>query len=241
MDNNQQDGPDPLYLPLSEAIPVDALEKKPSWRGWIHTGVLPIVIAGGIILIVLAHGAIPKVAASIFFASSFLLFGNSALYHRFNWKPKAKITLKRIDHANIFLLIAGSYTPMAILALPASKGLVLLVAVWIGAVLGIGFRIFWINAPRWLYVPLYVLLSWAAMFYVADFFAFNAVAMSLILTGGICYTIGAVIYGIKKPNPIPGHFGFHEIFHALTVIAFICHWVAALQVSMHPLLGSLGN
>ena len=192
-------------------------------------------------MIVLAHGAIPKVAASIFFASSFLLFGNSALYHRFNWRPKVKITLKRIDHANIFLLIAGSYTPMAMLALPSEKGLVLLVAVWIGAVLGISFRIFWINAPRWLYVPLYVLLSWAAMFYVVDFFSFNAVAMSLILIGGLCYTAGAVVYGIKKPNPFPGHFGFHEIFHALTVIAFICHWVAVLQVSMQPLLGSLGN
>jgi len=241
MDNTQQDSPDPLYLPLSETVPADALEKKPSWRGWIHTGVLPIVVAGGIILIVLAHGAIPKVAASIFFASSFLLFGNSALYHRFNWRPKVKITLKRIDHANIFLLIAGSYTPMAMLALPADKGLVLLVAVWIGAVLGISFRIFWINAPRWLYVPLYVLLSWAAMFYVVDFFSFNAVAMSLILIGGLCYTAGAVVYGIKKPNPFPGHFGFHEIFHALTVIAFICHWVAVLQVAMQPLLGSLGN
>jgi hemolysin III len=241
MDNTQQDSPDPLYLPLSETVPADALEKKPSWRGWIHTGVLPIVVAGGIILIVLAHGAIPKVAASIFFASSFLLFGNSALYHRFNWRPKVKLTLKRIDHANIFLLIAGSYTPMAMLALPADKGLVLLVAVWIGAVLGISFRIFWINAPRWLYVPLYVLLSWAAMFYVVDFFSFNAVAMSLILIGGLCYTAGAVVYGIKKPNPFPGHFGFHEIFHALTVIAFICHWVAVLQVSMQPLLGSLGN
>jgi len=241
MDNTQQDSPDPLYLPLSETVPADALEKKPSWRGWIHTGVLPIVVAGGIILIVLAHGVIPKVAASIFFASSFLLFGNSALYHRFNWRPKVKITLKRIDHANIFLLIAGSYTPMAMLALPAHKGLVLLVAVWIGAVLGISFRIFWINAPRWLYVPLYVLLSWAAMFYVVDFFSFNAVAMSLILIGGLCYTAGAVVYGIKKPNPFPGHFGFHEIFHALTVIAFICHWVAVLQVSMQPLLGSLGN
>ncbi|NDC19682.1 MAG: hemolysin III family protein, partial [Microbacteriaceae bacterium] len=114
-------------------------------------------------------------------------------------------------------------------------------AVWIGAVLGISFRIFWINAPRWLYVPLYVLLSWAAMFYVVDFFSFNAVAMSLILIGGLCYTAGAVVYGIKKPNPFPGHFGFHEIFHALTVIAFICHWVAVLQVSMQPLLGSLGN
>jgi len=241
MENTQQDSPDPLYLPLSETVPADALEKKPSWRGWIHTGVLPIVVAGGIILIVLAHGAIPKVAASIFFASSFLLFGNSALYHRFNWRPKVKITLKRIDHANIFLLIAGSYTPMAMLALPAEKGLVLLVAVWIGAVLGISFRIFWINAPRWLYVPLYVLLSWAAMFYVVDFFSFNAVAMSLILIGGLCYTAGAVVYGIKKPNPFPGHFGFHEIFHALTVIAFICHWVAVLQVSMQPLLGSLGS
>jgi hemolysin III len=241
MDNTQQDSPDPLYLPLSETVPADALEKKPSWRGWIHTGVLPIVVAGGIILIVLAHGVIPKVAASIFFASSFLLFGNSALYHRFNWRPKVKITLKRIDHANIFLLIAGSYTPMAMLALPADKGLVLLVAVWIGAVLGISFRIFWINAPRWLYVPLYVLLSWAAMFYVVDFFSFNAVAMSLILIGGLCYTAGAVVYGIKRPNPFPGHFGFHEIFHALTVIAFICHWVAVLQVSMQPLLGSLGN
>jgi hemolysin III len=241
MENNQQDSPDPIYLPLSETVPADALEKKPSWRGWIHTGVLPIVIAGGIILIVLAQGAIPKLAASIFFASSFLLFGNSALYHRFNWKPKMRITLKRIDHANIFLLIAGSYTPMAMLALPSSTGLVLLIAVWIGAILGISFRIFWINAPRWLYVPLYVLLSWAAMFYVADFFAFNAVAMSLILIGGICYTVGAVVYGMKRPNPIPGHFGFHEIFHALTVIAFLCHWVAVLQVSINPLLGSLGN
>jgi hemolysin III len=241
MVNTQQDIPDPLYLPLSETVPADALEKKPSWRGWIHTGVLPIVVAGGIILIVLAHGVIPKVAGSIFFASSFLLFGNSALYHRFNWRPKVKITLKRIDHANIFLLIAGSYTPMAMLALPSEKGLVLLVAVWIGAVLGISFRIFWINAPRWLYVPLYVLLSWAAMFYVVDFFSFNAVAMSLILIGGLCYTAGAVVYGIKKPNPFPGHFGFHEIFHALTVIAFICHWVAVLQVAMQPLLGSLGN
>ena len=241
MENNQQDSPDPIYLPLSETVPADALEKKPSWRGWIHTGVLPIVIAGGIILIVLAQGAIPKLAASIFFASSFLLFGNSALYHRFNWKPKMRITLKRIDHANIFLLIAGSYTPMAMLALPSSKGLVLLIAVWIGAILGISFRIFWINAPRWLYVPLYVLLSWAAMFYVADFFAFNAVAMSLILIGGICYTVGAVVYGMKRPNPIPGHFGFHEIFHALTVIAFLCHWVAVFQVSINPLLGSLGN
>jgi hemolysin III len=151
-----------------------------------------------------------------------------------------RVALKRIDHANIFLLIAGSYTPMAMLALPKDKGLVLLITVWVGALVGVFFRVFWINAPRWLYVPLYVALGWAAMFYVADFFAFNAIAMTLILAGGLCYTAGALIYGMKKPNPFPGHFGFHEIFHSLTVIAFICHWVAALMVCMNPLAGSLG-
>ena len=235
-----QESPDPLYLPVTETVPETALDPKPSWRGWIHTGVMPIVIAGGIVLLVLAHGVIPKVAAAIFFGSSFLLFGNSALYHRFNWKTKMRVALKRIDHANIFLLIAGSYTPMAMLALPKDKGLVLLITVWVGALVGVFFRVFWINAPRWLYVPLYVALGWAAMFYVADFFAFNAIAMTLILAGGLCYTAGALIYGMKKPNPFPGHFGFHEIFHSLTVIAFICHWVAALMVCMNPLAGSLG-
>lgn len=241
MTPSQNELPEPVHLPLSEATSLTDSEKKPSWRGWIHTGVLPIVIAGGIVLIVLAHGLIPRIAANVFYLSSLLLFGNSALYHRINWKPKVKVALKRIDHANIFLLIAGSYTPMAMLALPADKGIVLLSAVWIGASLGIGYRIFWITAPRWLYVPLYVLLSWAAMFYIVDFFAFNALAMWLILIGGICYTVGAVVYGIKKPNPFPKHFGFHEIFHALTVIAFICHWVAVLQVCLAPLSGSLAG
>jgi hemolysin III len=237
MDNQT---PDPLYLPLSETVPADALERKPSWRGWIHTGVLPVVIAGGIILLVLANGIPAKLAATVFFVGSFLLFGNSALYHRFNWKERTKKILKRIDHANIFLLIASSYTPMAVLALPRDKGIVLLITVWAGALLGIFFRVFWISAPRWLYVPLYVALGWAAMFYVVDFYSFNGIAMNLILIGGLCYTVGAVIYGFKGPNPFPGHFGFHEIFHTLTVIAFICHWVAVLLVSLTPLGTSLG-
>jgi hemolysin III len=152
-----------------------------------------------------------------------------------------RVALKRIDHANIFLLIAGSYTPMAMLALEKDKGVVLLLSVWIGALVGVFFRVFWINAPRWLYVPLYVGLGWAAMFYIVDFLNFNVVAMVLILAGGLCYTAGAVFYGLKRPNPFPGHFGFHEIFHSLTVIAFMCHWVAVLLVSLNPLVGSLGN
>jgi len=192
-------------------------------------------------LLVLAHGIPAKLGATVFFVGSFLLFGNSALYHRFNWKPKLKVILKRIDHANIFLLIAASYTPMAILCLPKDHGIMLLIMVWTGALIGIFFRVFWISAPRWLYVPLYVGLGWVAMIYVVDFYNFNALAMNLILGGGLCYTLGAVIYGIKKPNPFPGHFGFHEIFHTLTVLAFICHWIAVLIVSTNPLGTSLGG
>lgn len=229
-----------MSMPISEGFREPAADVKPSWRGWIHTGVLPIVIAGGIVLIVLADGVVAKVASAIFFASSFLLFGNSALYHRFNWKPKTKLALKRIDHANIFLLIAGSYTPITLLALPQEKALVLMIAIWGSAVLGISFRVFWINAPRWLYVPIYIAMGWGAIAYVVDFMNANAPMMILILSGGLAYTIGAVVYGLKKPNPFPGHFGFHEIFHSLTVLAFMSHWTAALLIALAPAAGSFG-
>src|SRR5690606_19430300 len=127
-------------LPLLEAAAVDAaVEIKPSWRGWIHAATFPISIAAGIVLIVLADGAAAKWASAVFMASSLLLFGNSALYHRFNWGPVTKVVLKRIDHANILLLIAGTYTPIAVLALPPEKGVLLLALVWSGALLGILF------------------------------------------------------------------------------------------------------
>ncbi|QHC59407.1 hemolysin III family protein [Rathayibacter sp. VKM Ac-2760] len=211
-----------------------ATETRPTWRGWIHAGLFPLAIAAGIVLVTLADGAPAKWAATVFAASSLLLFGNSALYHRFDWSPRTKIILKRIDHANIFLLIAGTYTPLAALALPPSQGTLLLVLVWAGALLGIGFRVFWISAPRWLYVPLYLLLGWAAVMYLGPLFEASAAMMVLVLVGGLCYTVGAVIYGLKRPNPVPGVFGFHEIFHALTAVAFLCHWTAALIVCLHP-------
>jgi hemolysin III len=216
-------------------------ETRPTLRGWLHAGILPIVIAGGVLLIVFGEGAAAKVAGSIFFACSFLLFGNSALYHRFNWKPKTKLALKRIDHANIFLLIAGSYTPITMLALPFEQGLFLLIAIWSLTLLGIGFRVFWIGAPRWLYTVIYVGMGWGAIVYVRDFMAANLPMMILILAGGLAYTIGAVVYGLKRPNPIPKHFGFHEIFHALTVLAFGCHWTAALLIGLAPLDGSFAG
>lgn len=213
----------------------NAAEVKPRWRGWIHAGTFPIAVAGGIVLISLAHGALAKWASAVFMLTSMLLFGVSALYHRIDWKPETKQLFRRLDHANIFLLIAGTYTPIALLALPPSKGVLLLVLVWAGALLGIGFRVFWIGAPRWLYVPLYVLLGWAAMMYIVDIAHANLAAMVLVIVGGLLYTAGSVVYGFKKPNPVPGVFGFHEIFHSLTVIAFLCHWAAALLLALDPI------
>lgn len=227
----------PLHLPLAENFE-SAEDAKPSWRGWIHAGVLPIAIAGGIILVVVADGLTAKIAAAVFFASSILLFGTSAIYHRFNWQPKTKKALKRFDHANIFLLIAGSYTPITLLALPQDKGLLLMVAIWITALLGIGFRVFWLGAPRWLYVIIYIVMGWAAVVYLPDFINVNLTMMVLILAGGLMYTIGAVFYALKKPNPVPGHFGFHEIFHSFTVLAFLCHWTAVLIICLNPVAGS---
>jgi hemolysin III len=173
-------------------------------------------------------------------ATSLLLFGNSALYHRFNWGPKTFAVLKRIDHANILLLIAGTYTPIATLALPPEKGLLLLILVWSGALLGILFRVFWVDAPRWLYVALYVVLGWAAVMYIVDLMKANAAMMILVIIGGVLYTAGAVVYAVKKPNPWPGSFGFHEIFHVCTVLAFLCHWTACLLIALEPLSPSLG-
>jgi hemolysin III len=213
-------------LPLAEI--------KPSWRGWIHAATFPVTIAAGIVLLCLADGVAAKVACAVFMLTSMLLFGNSALYHRLDWSPRAKLLLKRIDHANIFLLIAGTYTPLAVLALPPAQGTLLLVLVWSGAALGIAFRVFWIGAPRWLYVALYLALGYAALMYIVPLVQASVAMMVLVFVGGLFYTIGAVVYGLKRPNPFPGRFGFHEIFHACTVLAFVCHWTAVLVIALAP-------
>ena len=126
------------------------------------------------------------------------------------------------------------------LALPPGKGTLLLVLVWSGAIAGILFRVFWIHAPRWLYVALYLLLGWAAVMYIVDLMNANLAMMILVIVGGLLYTAGAIVYAMKKPNPWPGHFGFHEIFHVCTVLAFLCHWTACLLIAIDPLRPSLG-
>lgn len=200
---------------------------KPKLRGWLHAAMFPIALAAGIVLVALADTTKARVASAIFAASAALLFGTSALFHRGNWSPKIHGLLRRLDHSNIFLIIAGTYTPFAVLVLPESKGRVLLWIVWIGALAGIAFRVLWVGAPRWLYTPVYVALGWVAVFYMPDFLREGGVAVFvLILVGGIFYSVGALIYGLKRPNPSPRWFGFHEVFHALTVAAFVVHYVA---------------
>ena len=223
------------HLPLLEESDDDARpEAKPTWRGWIHAATAPVAAVAGLVLVALANGPEARWACVVFALTSILLFGNSALYHRVNWSPRVKLALKRVDHANIFLLIAGTYTPLALLALPSSQGIVLLSVVWAGALLGVAFRVFWIGAPRWLYVALYLVLGWAAVAFFVPLFQADAAMMVLVAVGGLLYTAGAVCYGLKRPNPFPGRFGFHEIFHTCTVLAFLCHWTATLLIALHP-------
>ncbi|WP_375389369.1 hemolysin III family protein [uncultured Amnibacterium sp.] len=227
--------PEAPHLPLvEEAEDAAHLEAKPTWRGWIHAVTAPVAVVAGLVLVALANGAEARWASVVFALTSILLFGNSALYHRVDWSPRVKVALKRVDHANIFLLIAGTYTPLSLLALPPSQGVVLLVAVWGVALLGVVFRVLWVGAPRWLYVPIYVGLGWAAIAYIVPLFQANAAMMVLVVVGGLLYTVGALAYGFKRPNPFPGRFGFHEIFHTCTVLAFLCHWTATLLIAMHP-------
>lgn len=224
-----------LHLPLLDAELHDqAVEPRPTWRGWIHAGTLPVAIAAGIVLIVLADGARATIAAAVFAVCSWLLFGISALYHRFDWKPSTKVALKRFDHANIFLLIAGTYTPISLVALPPSKGWVLFGVVWGAALLGIAFRVFWIRAPRFLYVALYIALGWGAVMFIGDLLRADVAMMVLVIVGGLFYTVGAVFYALKRPNPWPGAFGFHELFHVCTVLAFLCQWTGILLICLNP-------
>lgn len=233
LDRPAEQGTPLPHVPLTEDAD-EHPDPRPTWRGWIHAVTSPVALAAGILLVMVAQGPEAKWASAVFGLTSLLLFGNSALYHRIAWSPPVKRTLKRIDHANIFLLIAGTYTPISLLALPPGPGIVLLVAVWSGALLGIAFRVFWIGAPRWLYVPIYVGLGWAAVVDFPALWTANAPMMALVLAGGALYTAGALVYALRRPDPFPARFGFHEIFHACTVLAFLCHWTAALLIALDP-------
>ena len=202
---------------------------KPGMRGWLHAGMFPLALVGGIVLVAISRSPSTAGACSVYAASALLLFGTSAVYHRGTWGPRGEAVLRRLDHANIFLIIAGTYTPLAVLLLPAHGQVVLLSLVWAGASAGIAFRVWWIRAPRWLYTLCYIALGWAAVFYLPGFARTGGPAIVvLVIAGGLLYTAGAVVYGLKRPDPSPRWFGFHEVFHALTITAFTAHYTAIL-------------
>ncbi|MFG2135694.1 hemolysin III family protein [Streptomyces sp. NPDC048650] len=228
--------PAPSAAGAVSAVAAVTAPLKPRLRGWLHAGMFPAALLSGVLLTALADSPRGRLACAIYTLSACLLFGISALYHRGNWSPRTDGILRRLDHANIFLIIAGTYTPLTMLLVPGTRGQVLLWAVWAAALAGIAFRVFWVGAPRWLYTPCYIAMGWAAVFFLPDFLRTGGVAvLVLVIVGGLLYSAGGVIYGIKRPNPSPRWFGFHEVFHSLTLAAFIVHYVGiSLVAYSHP-------
>ena len=204
--------------------------EKPKLRGIVHLVMSPLSLVAGLTLITLANELRGRITLGIFTLTAVTLFTCSALYHRVAWTDKNKAIWRRIDHSNISILIAGTYTPFAVYLLQPSQTKTLLIVAWGGGAILISLlRIFWLSAPRWLYVAGYISLGWAAVFYMPEFFNSGGVVIFiLIVTGGLLYSAGGVIYALKKPNFSINWFGFHELFHAMTAAAFICHFIAAV-------------
>ncbi|MFV0253013.1 MAG: PAQR family membrane homeostasis protein TrhA [Beutenbergiaceae bacterium] len=212
---------------VSERLGAAAAVLKPKLRGWIHAGLAPLALAYGIVLVALTPSGAPRWSTVVFALATVLLFGTSAIYHRGSWGPRTSAVLRRLDHSNIFLVIAGTYTPLAVLLLPPQTARLLLIVIWSGAAAGIAMRVFWLSAPRWLYVPIYLALGWVALAFLPAFAQSGGPAvMWLVIAGGLAYTIGAVIYGLKRPDPSPRWFGFHELFHTGTLAGYAAHAVA---------------
>lgn len=207
------------------ADPVEPI--KPKLRGWFHAAMVPASLIAGIALIIMAPTAHAALACTVYAVTAWLLFGTSAVFHLGTWGPLGEAVLRRLDHASIFLITAGTCTPLAVLLLDPDQRSVLLWIVWTGALAGIVFRVLWVEASRWLYTPCYLALGWAPVLYVPDFLHTGGAAVFLlIVTGGFLYSGGAVVYALRRPDPSPRWFGYHEVFHALTVAAFIAHYLA---------------
>nr|WP_051714692.1 hemolysin III family protein [Nocardia rhamnosiphila] len=203
-------------------------------RGWIHTWATGIAAVAVIALVATAAtvSATAVVATLIYGLTICALFGISAVYHRITWQTvQARTRMKRADHSMIFLFIAGTYTPFALLGLPEPTGQILLAVVWTGALAGVALKLLWPLAPRWVGVPLYLLLGWAVVPVGGELYrSVGLPAVLLLVAGGLAYSIGAVLYATRWPNPWPSTFGHHEFFHAATVVAALCHYAAVWLV-----------
>ncbi len=198
----------------------------PKLRGWFHLGATPVVIIASLVLFILSNSSL-KFSVALYSITAIMLFSVSAIYHRVPWSPEKKIIWRRWDHANINLLIAGSYTPFAVALLEGRDRITLLAVVWIGALIGVALRVFWVGAPRWLYVANYLLLGWVAVIYTPQLYREGGLWVLLpILIGGLFYSASAILYALKKPGRYAKYFGFHELFHIFVLAAWISQYVA---------------
>ncbi|MEJ5922305.1 PAQR family membrane homeostasis protein TrhA [Bifidobacterium thermophilum] len=205
---------------------------KPLMRGWLHAIAAPLSLAAGIVLICLAHGTGLKWACAVFMTCSLVLFTNSAVYHLGDWSPAVTNVLRRIDHVNIFLLIAGTYTPVSFALQPRMRDIII-VSMWVCTAVVMIIHVIWINAPRWLYVLVYIIFGVSGVAYMGLFWvspAAGPAVVVLIASGGLCYILGAIVYALRRPDPWPKVFGFHEIFHLGTIAGYACHMVAIYMV-----------
>ena len=204
---------------------------RPRLRGWLHLWAFAVSVVAGVVLVSVAaatRGSEAGLATGVYALTVCLLFGTSATYHRVKWSRAGRLALlARLDHSMIFVFIAGTYTPFALLAMPEQTGRAVLAVVWFGALGGVLLKTSWITAPRWLSVPLYLGLGWVAVFVLPDLLEHGGLAaFVLIVVGGLIYTAGGIVYGLKRPDPWPAVFGYHEVFHLATVLAAACHMVA---------------
>jgi hemolysin III len=212
---------------MGEAVADVAAKVKPRLRGVSHFWAFFVALAAGAVLVLTAPGGKATLAAAIYGGSLSALFGVSALYHRVDWRPAARRWMRRLDHSMIFLLIAGTVTPFALLVLDGPLATALLIAVWAGAAAGIVVELIWIDAPKWVAAVVYMTVGWiGALGFPAVVAEAGLAAGALIALGGALYTVGAVIYARQRPDPSPAVFGYHEIFHALVIAAAAAHFAA---------------
>jgi hemolysin III len=198
---------------------------KPRLRGVSHQYAFFVSLACGVGLILAASGGRARAAAAIYAVAVSALLGTSALYHRVTWRPRARRWMRRLDHSMIFVLIAGTYTPVALLALKGWLANTILIVVWAGAVGGVAFKLAWIDAPKWLFAAVYVALGWVSAAVLGELpAAIGWLGLAGLAAGGLLYTAGAIVYASRWPNPLPTVFGYHEVFHALVLAAAGLHY-----------------
>jgi hemolysin III len=208
---------------------------RPRLRGVLHQGAFIASIAVAPVLLVSADASRSRIAAAVFACSVTACFGASALYHRVTWTPPVRRWMRRVDHAGVYLLIAGTYTPVALLVLDGNWARVILVVVWTGALAAILLKLMWVDAPKWVAAAIGLTLGWVALVALPQLVdRLQLSALTLLIAGGLLYSAGAIVYARRKPDPVPAVFGYHEVFHALTIAAAACQYVAIALFVIRP-------